>query len=122
MSLSIANYSLLQCSFIIICFFSPPTLYLLLCDMYLEADLIMIPHSALCVNICVCVCVCVCVWGGGGGGGVCTLKVDKGYQDVFISFLFGDKQFKPGHLSFSFMEEEPCGKNSWSVFREWKKP
>ena len=32
-------------------FFSPPTLYLLLCDIYLEADSLM-PHCALCVNIC----------------------------------------------------------------------
>ena len=31
--------------------------------------------------------------------------------------LFRGKQFKPGH--FSFMEEEPCGKNALSVLREW---
>ena len=36
--------------------------------------------------------------------------------------LFGGKQFKPGHLSLVFMEEDPCGKNALSVLREWKKP
>ena len=54
--------------------FSPPTLYLLLCDTYLEAD--SLTHAPLCF---VCQHLCVCVY-------VCTLKVNKGYQDVFISF------------------------------------
>ena len=68
-------------------------------------------HSALCVSIC-----------GGRSVCVCTLKVDKGYQDVFYFFslrdmptvnLFGGKQFKPGHLSLvswnkSLVVRMPC--------------
>ena len=76
----------------------------------------MMPHAALCVNIC---------------GWVCTLKVDKGYQDIFILFslramptvnLFVGKKIKPGHLSLVSWKKSLCGKNALSVLREWNKP
>ena len=41
--------------------------------------------------------------------------------------LFGDKQFKQGHLSLGswkwiLVEVMSCGKNTLSVLRKWKKP